>query len=220
MPDSIIAYLVSTLVFWQNPHIWKSRFSCIYTKEKEQSTPLAAFPSSGILCSKVQRFGDTLLLTLCSGAARMTWLVHSSKQSLHFQQRPKKDPDSLSVAVIRFYWSSSQCRVALCLFWEEMWKVIPLRYSGVLARTVSPCRNTVFFVDHCPMRIIVILSSYYKEAKTKLRLQSSLVRVGESQEVLQVGTRGHSDVSQVLFCYPLAMVRPGLLAASCEACSG
>lgn len=70
------------------------------------------------------------------------------------------------------------------------------------------------------MRVIVTLSSYCKEAKTKLRLQSSLVRVGESQEVLWVGTRGQSDVSQVLFCYPIAMVRPGLPATSCKACSG
>lgn len=75
----------------------------------------------------------------------MTGLVKSSKQSLHFQQEPNKDPDPLTVAVIRFYWSSnSQYWAALFLFWGEMRKVMPLRCPGVLVRTVSPGRNICF----------------------------------------------------------------------------
>ena len=63
-----------------------------------------------------------ILVTVCpprtyARTAGKTHLVKSLKQNLHFQKGPKKDPDFLSVAVIRFYWSINfQCWASLFLF--------------------------------------------------------------------------------------------------------
>ena len=97
-----------------------------------------------------------ILVTVCpprtyARTAGKTHLVKSLKQNLHFQKGPKKDPDFLSVAVIRFYWSINfQCWASLFLFQEEIWKIILLRCSGVLVKTVSPCRSICFLSRPLP----------------------------------------------------------------------
>lgn len=118
----------------------------------------------------------------------------------------KKDPDSRSLTVIRFYWSwNSQCWTALLLFWQRMWKVMLPKCFGLLLSTVSPCRN-ICFISRLLSCNSKSATSCCKETRQNWGCRGPWLGWKSLRNLLRRHTKPtwHSPVFPSWFCYPFS----------------
>lgn len=146
LPDRLVAYLVSSLFFWAKLLIFWKVSLVVFILKKENKVTLSQISE---FCGPKHKD----LVTLSPShpiLGQQGWLpreIFKTKALLSimtpFPQSSTPKMQILCVLQWPDFIDQKNCQwwAVLFLFWEETWRVMSQRCSGVLVRTISPCGN-------------------------------------------------------------------------------